>query len=52
VVCKNVEWKEVAQPKYEGGWGMKNIHLFGKALTPKRLWRVTTKKILWKWINV
>jgi hypothetical protein len=35
-----VKWKNIAKPKEEGGWGLKNIHFFGNSLAAKSLWRV------------
>lgn len=32
-----VKWKRLAKPKAMGGWGMKNIHQFVKALAAKNL---------------
>jgi hypothetical protein len=34
-----VNWKRIAKPKKIGGWGIKNIFWFGKALATKSLWR-------------
>jgi hypothetical protein len=32
-----VNWKRIAKPKKKGGWGIKNIFCFGKALAAKIL---------------
>jgi hypothetical protein len=34
-----ISWKKIAKPKKDGGWGIKNIFTFGKALAAKSLWR-------------
>jgi hypothetical protein len=31
-----VKWKYIAKPKEEGGWGLKNIHLFGNVISCKK----------------
>jgi hypothetical protein len=41
-------WEVLARPKHLGGWGLHNIYSFNKALTVLTLWRVLTKKGLWK----
>jgi hypothetical protein len=52
-ICKKkegiplVSWKILAKPKKGGGWGLKNIHLFGQALTVKSLWRLLFNEGLW-----
>ena len=35
-----VKWINIAQPKEIGGWGIKNLPLFTKALEAKSLWRL------------
>ena len=35
-----VKWNIIAQPKVIGGWGIKNLPLFTKALAAKSLWRL------------
>jgi hypothetical protein len=30
-------WEHLAKPKYLGGWGIQNIHLFNKALATNTL---------------
>jgi hypothetical protein len=42
-----VKWKNIAKPKKDSGWGIKNIYLFGKALATKRLWRLLFNKGMW-----
>jgi len=34
-----ISWNKIAKPKKMGGWGLKNIFTFGKALAAKILWR-------------
>jgi hypothetical protein len=43
-----VKWKNIAKPREEVGWGLKNINYFGKPLATKSMWRVLTKEGLWK----
>jgi hypothetical protein len=50
-----VKWNAVAVPKTLGGWGLKNIFLFTKALAAKSSWRLITSKICglrWCTINI
>ncbi|GKB59295.1 RNA-directed DNA polymerase, eukaryota, reverse transcriptase zinc-binding domain protein [Tanacetum coccineum] len=49
-----VAWKEVCQPKQNGGLGFKPIEQWNNALLVKHLWNVAAKKdSLWvRWINV
>jgi hypothetical protein len=42
-----VNWKRIAKPKKTGGWGIKNIFSFGKALAAKILWRCLMVPRLW-----
>ena len=35
-----VKWKTLAMPKKLGGWGIKNLDMFTKALAAKTLWRL------------
>ena len=35
-----VKWKTLAKPKNLGGWGIKNLEWFTKALAAKTLWRL------------
>ena len=41
------KWQNIAKPKVEGGWGLNNIHHFGKSLDAKILWIFITKNRLW-----
>ncbi|GJT04720.1 RNA-directed DNA polymerase, eukaryota, reverse transcriptase zinc-binding domain protein [Tanacetum coccineum] len=49
-----VSWKDVCQPKENGGLGFKPIDQWNKALLIKHLWNVANKKdTLWvKWVNM
>lgn len=40
-------WESLAKPKIKGGWGIKNIFHFSKALVVNSLWRVLTKPCIW-----
>jgi hypothetical protein len=42
-----VKWKRVALPKDMGGWGIKYLSLFAKALSAKCVWRLITVDGLW-----
>jgi hypothetical protein len=42
-----INWKKIAKPKKDGGWGIKNIFSFGKSLAEKRLWRCLMVSRLW-----
>ena len=42
-----VPWERLAIPKALGGWGLKNIFLFAKALAAKVTWRLIHTKSLW-----
>ena len=42
-----VRWDSLARSKKLGGWGIKNIFYFGKALTAKSLWRSLFSDNLW-----
>ena len=35
-----VKWMKIVLPKSRGGWGIKNLNLFCKALAAKSLWRL------------
>jgi hypothetical protein len=37
-------WKNLALPKENGGWGLKNPFLFSKALATKNVWRLIQGK--------
>jgi hypothetical protein len=40
-------WEAIAKPKKVGGWGLRNLFLFNKALATNTLWRVLTKTGIW-----
>ena len=42
-----VKWDQIAKPKDTGGWGLKNINLFAKAMAAKVGWRLLTTTSLW-----
>jgi hypothetical protein len=42
-----VSWKRLSKPKKNGGWGIKNIFTFGKALAARSLWRCLMMPGLW-----
>jgi hypothetical protein len=42
-----INWKNLAKPKKDGGWGIKNIFIFGKALAAKSMWRCLMMPGLW-----
>jgi hypothetical protein len=42
-----ISWDVLAAPKQLGGWGLKNIFLFAKALEEKSSWRLITLRNLW-----
>lgn len=42
-----VRWEKIAVPKALGGWGLKNIFLFAKALGAKVSWRLIHTQSLW-----
>lgn len=42
-----VSWEHITQPKALGGWGLKNIFLFSKALVAKVGWRLILTTSLW-----
>jgi len=37
-----MKWKAISKTKDIGGWGLTNIHQFGKALTVMDFWRLIT----------
>jgi hypothetical protein len=41
------KWDRLARPKALGGWGLKNIFIFSKALAAKACWRLFTTSSLW-----
>jgi hypothetical protein len=42
-----VRWEKIVMPKALGGWGLKNIFLFSKALAAKCSWRLINTQNLW-----
>ena len=42
-----VRWERIARPKSMGGWEIKNIHIFSKALSTKGGWRLIKTNSLW-----
>lgn len=42
-----VNWKRIAVPKAQGGWGVDNIFLFCKALAAKNAWRLLQSTGSW-----
>jgi hypothetical protein len=42
-----VSWEVLVAPKLLGGWGLKNIFLFSKALAAKSNWRLIVMQNLW-----
>jgi hypothetical protein len=42
-----VRWKRIVILKSLGSWGLKNIHVFSKALAAKGGWRLLSTNILW-----
>jgi hypothetical protein len=42
-----VRWENIVAPKALGGWGLKNIFLFSKALAEKCGWRLLKTSSLW-----
>jgi hypothetical protein len=42
--CK---WESIAKPKSQGGWGIKNLPLFSKALVANTLWHNLMEDGLW-----
>jgi len=47
-----VKWEILARPKDRGGWGLKNIFLFSKALAAKVGWRLLSSSSLWQKVVV
>jgi hypothetical protein len=46
------KWDLLAHPKALGGWGLKNIFMFAKALATKSGWRLLTTDSLWSTILI
>jgi hypothetical protein len=44
-LCK---WEIIARPKRYGGWGLRNLYSFYRALTTNTLWRVLMKRGIWQ----
>eukprot|EP00253_Pinus_taeda_P033090 PITA_33090 len=42
-----VKWDTIARPKRWGGWGIKNLNFFAKALAAKLGWNLLTTDSLW-----
>jgi hypothetical protein len=42
-----VSWEVIAKPKSVGGWGIRNIFHFNRALAVNSLWRVLMKDNIW-----
>jgi hypothetical protein len=40
-------WEVLAKPKSLGGWGLRNIFHFNRALAANSLWRVLMKDGIW-----
>jgi len=47
-----VNWRKILSPKELGGWGLKDIHLFGHSLAEKSLWNMINKESLWRRILI
>jgi hypothetical protein len=43
-LCK---WEDLAKPKAYGGWGIKNLYWFSRALAANTLWRCLMRDGLW-----
>ena len=41
-------WDSIAIPKEKGGWGIKDMEIFGKSLLTKSLWRCLNSKGKWQ----
>jgi hypothetical protein len=41
-------WKSLARPKHYGGWGLRNIFVFYRALASNTLWRALMKPGIWQ----
>jgi hypothetical protein len=42
-----VAWNKLVCPKSDGGWGLRNLNVFGTALAEKSLWRCLFSDCLW-----
>lgn len=47
-----VHWSCLARPKHSGGWGLRRLDPFSKALRMKSLWRGLFSKTLWNKILI
>jgi len=43
-LCK---WQTLTRPKWEGGWGLKNLFIFNKALLACSFWRAISNENFW-----
>ena len=43
-----VSWDEIAKTKKLGGWGIKNLQLFSRALAAKMDWVIINSRSLWQ----
>jgi hypothetical protein len=41
-------WMSIARPKKHGGWGLRNIFLFYRALATNTMWRALMRRGIWK----
>ena len=47
-----IAWDRINFPKQWGGWGLKDLHLFSRALAAKMGWHIITGQSLWKEVMV
>jgi hypothetical protein len=47
-----VNWKRLFAPKDVGGWGLKDLVSFGRALVAKSLWVFLSSDSLWRRILI
>jgi hypothetical protein len=40
-------WEKIAKPKLLGGWGLRNLFIFNRALATKSLWQVLMEEGIW-----
>jgi len=45
-------WDLLSKPKCDGGWGLKNLDRFSRALRMKSLWRGLNADTLWSWVLI
>jgi len=43
-----VRWDRIGKHKKLGGWGIKDLHFFAKALAAKMGWKIIKSESLWK----